>query len=61
MIRQTEERDGWEIVTPGGEVVDTITLLGLERPFHEEVLERTRAAQRTYRVRRFSEILNKEV
>jgi hypothetical protein len=56
-VRLSDEKAGYEIVAPGGEVMDVVKLSGIERPFHDVMRERIAAAQRTYRVKRFAELL----
>jgi hypothetical protein len=59
MVRLTEEREGYEIVAPGGEVMDLVSLVGLEEPFHDVMRKRILRAQRTHRVTRFAEKLRR--
>ena len=56
-VQLTEERDGWQIVNPDEEVVDTMYFQGLERPADEELRRRVKAAINSYRVVRFAQIL----
>lgn len=56
-LRIAEKRDGYEIVTPEGEVVDKITIREAATNPNEVFSERIACAQGTYRVVRFARIL----
>jgi hypothetical protein len=57
-VRLTEDRDAYEILAPGREVVDTVPLVEASREnFHDVMRRRIETARRVHRVKRFAELL----